>query len=116
MKIEKRIKCGIYINNAGVETVDCSNVHYGNPGIGGTEYASLLLADWLSLNKSSKFSVTVYIVSREQKLPSSLKIRGCDLSDALKQAVQNGEELFVSYYDEGMLYIDVDKLADKIIY
>lgn len=35
---------GIYINNENISSVDCKNLLVGNPGIGGTEYCVLLLA------------------------------------------------------------------------
>ena len=38
------MKICIYINNAGIKDVDCSDLTVGNPGIGGTEYCILLLA------------------------------------------------------------------------
>ena len=34
----------IYINNKSIADVDCSDLTKGNPGIGGTEYCILLLA------------------------------------------------------------------------
>lgn len=38
------MKIAIYINNSNISNVDCSDLTKGNPGIGGTEYCILLLA------------------------------------------------------------------------
>lgn len=39
------MKIGIYVNNAEIPVVDCSELSTGNPGIGGTQYTMLLLAE-----------------------------------------------------------------------
>ena len=33
------VRVGFHLHNDGQETVDCSRIIYGNPGIGGAEYA-----------------------------------------------------------------------------
>lgn len=37
-------KVAFYLRNAGIASVDCSNLDNGNPGIGGSQYAILLVA------------------------------------------------------------------------
>ena len=37
------VRVGFHLHNDGQETVDCSRIIYGNPGIGGAEYAICLL-------------------------------------------------------------------------
>jgi glycosyltransferase involved in cell wall biosynthesis len=57
-----------YIDNSGLESVDLSNPKKGNPGIGGTEYATLLLA---SLIASEGVDVTIS-TSCPSRLPSNV--------------------------------------------
>ena len=38
------MKIAIFIDNENIQGVDCRNLENGNPGIGGTEYSILLLA------------------------------------------------------------------------
>lgn len=46
------MKIAFYIENENIELVDCTNFEYGNPGIGGSEYAMFVLLDYFSKNKS----------------------------------------------------------------
>lgn len=39
------MRIAIFIDNEGIADVDCQNLELGNPGIGGTEYCVLLLAE-----------------------------------------------------------------------
>ena len=39
------MRIAIFIDNEGIADVDCQNLEFGNPGIGGTEYCVLLLAE-----------------------------------------------------------------------
>jgi glycosyltransferase involved in cell wall biosynthesis len=63
----------IYFSNRSIKTVDCSDVMSGNPGIGGTEYAMLMLACSLEQNYKD-LNLTVY-VNEKGLLPSMLKIK-----------------------------------------
>ena len=38
------VRVGFHLHNDGQETVDCSRIIYGNPGIGGAEYAIIAIA------------------------------------------------------------------------
>ena len=62
------MKILFYIDNSGLESVDLSNPKKGNPGIGGTEYATLLLA---SLIASEGVDVTI-ATSCPSRLPSNV--------------------------------------------
>ena len=50
---------GIYINNENISSVDCKNLLAGNPGIGGTEYCVLLLAQTYKMHYSNN-KVTLF--------------------------------------------------------
>ena len=62
------MKIAIYINNANIADVDCSNLTDGNPGIGGTEYCILLLAQIYKQYYTS--DDVILIVSEESTLPA----------------------------------------------
>ena len=62
------MKVAFWVNNSGFADLDCSRINEGNPGIGGTEYSALLIAEGLSqrgldalvlCNKRGKFSQNV---------------------------------------------------------
>ena len=42
------MKVAFWVNNSGFADLDCSRINEGNPGIGGTEYSALLIAEGLS--------------------------------------------------------------------
>lgn len=92
------IKIGFYIENKGIDSVDCTNLRNGNPGIGGTEYAILLVTDWLSTEKKD-ISLTLYARSN-RNLPESINVKVCnDVTDALVKSVDNGDEIFVLRFE-----------------
>lgn len=61
------MKICIYIDNAGIKDVDCRKLTSGNPGIGGTEYSILLLAE--IYKKSYPENELCLIVSEPGALP-----------------------------------------------
>lgn len=77
----KRI--GLYLKNRKFNNIDCSDITHGNPGIGGTHYAILLLADALTKNK--KYNIVVLSETTEN-LPSNLNViqtNDCNISEVL---------------------------------
>ena len=50
-------KIGFYINNNGIENIDCSNIHLANPGLGGTPYLFYLLTYYLSKDNENKYDI-----------------------------------------------------------
>lgn len=54
---------GIYINNENISSVDCKNLLVGNPGIGGTEYCVLLLAQAYKMYYSNN-KVTLFVAKQ----------------------------------------------------
>lgn len=83
---------GIYIDNRGIQNVDCKNLNQGNPGIGGTEYCILLLAEaykkFYPDDKVLLFCRTesllpqvddVIIIDSILALPESAKNKKCDM-------------------------------------
>ncbi len=96
------IKCGFYVENEGIKSVDCTDLKKGNPGIGGTEYAILLVTDWLSREKKD-ISLTLY-ARTSQNLPKSIKVSICkDVTDALVKSANNGDEIFVLRFEYSYL-------------
>lgn len=76
------MRIGIYINNSGIINVDCSSLLQGNPGIGGTEYSVLLLAESLKQHYPED-EIFLYCV-KKGKLPAVDSI--IEVSDLIKLA------------------------------
>jgi glycosyltransferase involved in cell wall biosynthesis len=77
-----------YFSNRNLKNVDCSDVFSGNPGIGGSDYALLILACSLTLNHKD-INVTVY-VDHKGSLPSTLKIKQIsDLPDLIQKTKED---------------------------
>lgn len=102
---------GIYINNENISSVDCKNLLAGNPGIGGTEYCVLLLAQAYKMYYSNN-KVTLF-VAKQGILPevdNYVVVNGIDDLPAKAQkedvdvlvvsAVYNGIPLPQSFFDD----------------
>ena len=102
---------GIYINNENISSVDCKNLLAGNPGIGGTEYCVLLLAQVYKMYYSNN-KVTLF-VAKQGILPevdNYVVVNGIDDLPAKAQkedvdvlvvsAVYNGIPLPQSFFDD----------------
>lgn len=101
---------GIYINNENIADVNCKNLLLGNPGIGGTEYCILLLAQvykmYYSNNKVTLFvanqgnlpEVDNYVIVNDiDDLPERAKEEGIDI--LVVSAVYNGMPLPQSFFN-----------------
>lgn len=102
---------GIYINNKDIASVDCKNLMSGNPGIGGTEYCILLLAQVYKMfypeNKVTLFvaqnsvlpKVDNYVTVKSlEKLPLQAKTEKIDI--LVVSAVYNGMPLPQNFFDD----------------
>lgn len=75
------MKIAFWLNNKGFKDVDCSNVLKGNPGIGGSEYSALLIAE--SLRKRGVD--TVILCTAKGRFPKSLSYHCCfDITEACR--------------------------------
>lgn len=101
---------GIYINNENIADVNCKNLLLGNPGIGGTEYCILLLAQvykmYYSNNKVTLFvanqgnlpEVDNYVIVNDiDDLPERAKEEDIDI--LVVSAVYNGMPLPQSFFN-----------------
>ena len=82
----------IFIDNSGIKNVDCSDLTKGNPGIGGTEYCILLLAQvykmyypneevFLAATNDSKLPDVdeVCVCKHISDVPQLAKAKGCNI-------------------------------------
>ena len=111
---------GIYINNENISGVDCSDMMKGNPGVGGTEYCLLLLAqtykEFFPENKLTLFA------TKEGKLPtvdSIVTVEGLNIL-CEKAAKENVDVLVVSAVYNNMplpksFFEAIDKMQIKTI-
>lgn len=88
------MRLGIFIDNRGISSVDCSNLLLGNPGIGGTAYSILLLCQ---VYKKAYPSVEVVLISTVKGIfPFVDKtIIVPDFSKAIDACVENKVDIFV---------------------
>jgi glycosyltransferase involved in cell wall biosynthesis len=87
-----------YLPNKGTKNVDCSDVFNGNPGIGGSEYAMLLLICSLKLNCEDLN--TILYVDEESVLPPMLKIRQVkDWQDMAQKTTEDNISILVLGYN-----------------
>lgn len=91
--MKEKIKVAFYYPDAALNDVDCSNLNNGNPGIGGSEYALLLVAERLA---QSSDSLAVYLISqsRNDTLPTSngkLKRLYADSEESLMSVLLSNE-------------------------
>ena len=53
------MKVGIIIEDSGLSNIDFTNIKMGNPGVGGTVFEEVLLANYLA--EESGFEVFLYV-------------------------------------------------------
>lgn len=96
------IKIGVYLNNKSISNVDCRKILDGNPGIGGSEYAIILLVYFLSNYYNEKISITLY-ADEIGLLPSSIHVvKITDVSDAINEAAKQECSIFVLKHVENL--------------
>lgn len=91
------VRVGFHLHNDGQETVDCSRIIYGNPGIGGAEYAIIAIAYMLSVDKND---IEVRLYAHKQGIfPSGLEYNVCNnVENAVTIASQDNLDYFVIDY------------------
>lgn len=103
------MRIAIYVNNESISDIECIDLTKGNPGIGGTEYSILLMAqiyqqyypqNQVTLFVSSEGMLppveSVIVVSDVIKLPEKAIAAGVDM--LIISAVDNGEPLPAQFF------------------
>ena len=104
------MRIAIYLRNQGIANIDCSDLLKGNPGIGGTEYCMLLLAQLYK--ESYPLDEIHLLVSSNSRLPAvdavwevadvfaaAEKAKGLDADVFLCSAVDQGNPLPKSFFE-----------------
>lgn len=108
----KRI--AIHLRNYKFKEIDCRNVTDGNPGIGGTHYATLLLAD--ALTKSNKYDILLFAESTAN-LPSNIKCIAVNDDNLTETLIDERIDLIISTKtDKSTITPDFIKKIPKSIY
>lgn len=77
------MKVAFYLNNTNISDVDFTHIEDGNPGVGGSEYSCVLIANELCKRNNID---TILLVSKDGKFPSTLKYIACgNLEQAIKK-------------------------------
>ena len=79
-----------YFNNSGIPKQDYSKIRYGNPGIGGTQYAMILLATLLA-EKKYKNKKFYFFAESIYGIPESLNVKDVSTLAKLSQQIDNCE-------------------------
>jgi glycosyltransferase involved in cell wall biosynthesis len=88
----------LYISNSGTAEVDCRDLLHGNPGIGGSMYAMLLLAYALEQNHKD-LNITVY-VDNEGLLPENLSVKTVEnIQDLAQKTKEDGIDILILRYN-----------------
>lgn len=86
------MKVAFYLNNTNISDVDFTHIEDGNPGVGGSEFSCVLIANELCKRNNID---TILLVSKDGKFPSTLKYTICEnLIQAIKK-YHNTIELFI---------------------
>lgn len=90
--IKKRV--GFYLPNASFKNVDCRNLRDGNPGIGGSEYALLMISHELH-ERDNGIEITVFAEDVNNYLPEMNYIQVAHLPEAIAQSEASGMDILV---------------------
>ena len=93
------MKIAIYIDNRKIDSVDCSDLLKGNPGIGGTEYCVLFLAQMIK-EYYPDTQVSLF-VEKSAKLPKVDEIVTVNGLAELAQKVKKNDILVISSRRDG---------------
>ena len=75
------MKVAFYLNNENIYNTDFSNIDEGNPGVGGSEYLCVLIANELCKRNNID---TILLADKNSKFPTTLKYSVCgSLSNSL---------------------------------
>lgn len=89
------MKVAFYLDNKGIRDIDLSNILYGNPGMGGTEYMLILVSYLLSI-RNNHVDIIVYTTHDASNLPLEMHTKKVDnISDAINRATGDGCEYFI---------------------
>lgn len=106
---------GFYLHNSAIKDVDCTEILKGNPGIGGSEYEIITIAQLLT---SESFKIILY-ADAVDKLPSIIDTRKVfSLENAIEMATADGCELLIFKHEECWLkqnVLDNPDITIKIV-
>ena len=83
-----KTKIAFYLKNK--NTIDCSNIIDGNPGLGGSEYLIILISTLLSL-RYNDISITLY-TDYQGVLPHNLNVIECSSFTEFADKCQKNKE------------------------
>lgn len=96
------MKIAIYIDNRKINNVNCSDLLRGNPGIGGTEYCVLLLAQ--ALKRYSRSIHVLLIAEKTAIFPDVDEVKIAKGLDEVVKAAKTSDILVLSSRREGKPY------------
>lgn len=101
-------KIGFFLNNTELGYLDFSNIEYGNPGIGGSEYMIVLMAHLLNKRQNNIYSII--LATHDSTFPKGLDVKKVkNLHDAINIAEKEKLDYLTfkhltQYIREGVIY------------
>lgn len=113
-KTGEKIKVAFYLDNRYIADRDLWNIENGNPGIGGSQYMQLLIANHL-VKQYTDLEVVMYVTAR-QNFTDGIEIHLVnDMEDALRCMKRDKCDVFIlsNWYADLGLGIDKLRLVEK---
>jgi glycosyltransferase involved in cell wall biosynthesis len=89
------MKVAFYLDNAGIAEVDLRYPEKGNPGIGGTEYMTVMIANALSKRYGNVMEVSI-LAANICRLPAACRARhAATFKEAAEQAARNCIDILI---------------------
>lgn len=86
------MKIAFWLNNSGIKNVDCSRITEGNPGIGGTEFSAILIAESLHLVGEE----TILLCNESGNFSKKQQFHVCyDIAEACRFVERNNYDFFI---------------------
>lgn len=99
------IKVGFYLDNDTISSVDCTCILKGNPGIGGTEYMVIAVAQLLTI-RSNDIQVKLF-APQKGLFPKELD---CTVVASFQNAIKTAEQ---EQYDYFVFKHNVERIFDS---
>jgi len=105
-------KICFFVNTNNLAHIDLSNPQLGNPGIGGSEYMSFIVAYYLA----QKNAVTMYVTKAGTYPVNISYVLVSDIKSAISLMVNNNENIVIIRESEiKNVYKELEKLTQKVV-
>jgi glycosyltransferase involved in cell wall biosynthesis len=91
------MKVAFYLDNSGIAEIDLRYPEKGNPGIGGTQYMIVMIANQLGKSYGNLMEVSI-LAPNIGRLPTACRVcHAASFEEALEQAARHSIDIFIFY-------------------